>query len=289
MKIVSDFDGVLTDQTEEAGRVRALFRDALVRLTALGEEGTDSAIARAEEAMDETPWKHGWWSEDRVTAFANEDLFIRNNALGSCLDQCADEGDALLRENRKGLEAEGFKGYSGLAQWAYVEMTKETAQGKIKPMEPGAAQFLRDLVSDGHEVVIVSNSGTDRIVKLLRAEGLEPSDKLRVRGDARKFELGDRNALFEFDRYQVELSRPAYETILREEEPSAVIGDVFSLDLALPMELGRKEPNRFPGMRLFLRERPYTPEWVRDAEIPEGLRVEPVRDLESVRTALATG
>jgi len=49
---------------------------------------------------------------------------------------------------------------------------------------------------------------------------------------------------------RVELRRPRYEAILREEAPDAVVGDVFSLDLALPLALRRREP-AWRHVRLF--------------------------------------
>ena len=44
-----------------------------------------------------------------------------------------------------------------------------------------------------------------------------------------------------------------------------IVGDVFSLDLALPLELARRPRARASaGPRLVLRRRPYTPAWSAD-------------------------
>src|SRR4051794_23825693 len=94
MLIVSDFDGVLTDQTEEGHRVRALFRDELIRRAFRDAATIDRVLERADREMDARPHRHGWRVSGRITAFVNEDLFVRNNALAACLDGMAAGGDA---------------------------------------------------------------------------------------------------------------------------------------------------------------------------------------------------
>jgi hypothetical protein len=69
--------------------------------------------------------------------------------------------------------------------------------------------------------------------------------------------------------YRVETSRPLYESILKEERPGAVVGDVFSLDLALPLHLSRS--GELGPVQAFLRERHYTPEWSRRAPDVQGI------------------
>jgi hypothetical protein len=60
----------------------------------------------------------------------------------------------------------------------------------------------------------------------------------------------------------VDTDRPGYREVLLEEKPNMVVGDVFSLDLALPLALVRE---RLLGdTRLVMRQRDYTPQWSRD-------------------------
>jgi phosphoglycolate phosphatase-like HAD superfamily hydrolase len=268
MKFLFDFDGVLTEQTEEALRVREIFRDAIARIGRTSVESAERLVARGEAEMEKAPTRHGWKMHGRVTAFANEDLFIRNNGLAAHFDEAAAAGDAELAELLTRARAEGFKDFYALAQQAYLDMVEETRSGKMKPTDPETGPLLNGLVRAGHEVVIVSNSGTDRILNLLERAGVpgqahtaHPTARLRVRGDARKFELAENPDSFLVDGYAVEVARPVYENILREEKPDAVIGDVFSLDLALPLQLSRRVPESFRGIRLYLRTRDYTPAW----------------------------
>lgn len=286
MKILSDFDGVLTDQSEEAALVHRLFLEGLTRYCRLPEAAAKALIRRGEEAIEALPNRHGWDFGGRITAFANEDLFIRQNALGACLDRMADEGDAELIDLRLRLRAADLQDFKALAQLAYTRMTEYTRNGELKPLDPAAVETVKKLLDEGHEVVVVSNSGTDRILDLFHRAGVDAvahddavhgavlatgdlkSDRktIRVRGGARKFELGPEPSGFEVSDYFVETARPVYEQIIREERPDAVIGDVFSLDLALPFHLGKTEPGLFSDSKeltLVLRSREYTPLWTR--------------------------
>jgi len=287
LRILSDFDGVFTEPSAEAGRVREHFRDALVRLTRLGPDGVDRLFEAADREIAARPGKHGWIESGRITAFADEDLFIRNNALAAIFDaeaegtgpgvaHAAGIDPAELARALEGLRAEGFPAFTGVAQWAFVETTRETREGKHDPMEPDSARALRGWVEAGHDVVVVSNSGTDRVLDLLARSGVDAANDewggagtraaghVRVRGGARKFQLGATPAALAAAGREMDVSRPTYEKILREERPDAVIGDVFSLDLALPLHLARSEPAAFPGLRLYLRARHYTPAWSRE-------------------------
>jgi phosphoglycolate phosphatase-like HAD superfamily hydrolase len=265
MRVLSDFDGVLTDITHEAARVTNLFLDALRGTGVRDEHAIHQLAHRAYEEMAHDPTRHGWRVGGRITAFANEDGFIRSNALAACLDDIARRGDQTARDLVAALERQGVPNFTALGQRAFEEMVRETAAGEIRPLDPAAAAVLKALLARGIEVVVVSNSGTARIQQLLKGAGLEPrSDQaagpghLRVRGGARKFILSHEARGFEANGYGVSTDRPHYEEILLEERPDVIVGDVFSLDLALPLEFARR------GMiapRLLLRRRPYTPAW----------------------------
>jgi hypothetical protein len=70
--------------------------------------------------------------------------------------------------------------------------------------------------------------------------------------------------MLDLDGMRIELARPHYEAILREEAPDAVVGDVFSLDLAVPLALRRSEPS-WTHVRLFWLVRDYAPARMRRA------------------------
>ncbi len=265
MKFVSDFDGVLTDLSQEADRVKEIFTLGISRSAGLGDSATSHFLELAESAMRKTPHQFGWYSNGRISAYCNEDGFIRVNALGALLDGWASAPSHFSEaaEIRLRLTKTGTATFTDLAQASYHQMVKETASGARHPLDPKTRPVIETLLGRGHQVVVVSNSGTDRILQMLRAVGLAaetaPGSALRVRGDAQKFVLGNKARTFSVGAYEVDVDRPGYEKILREEKPDVVIGDVFSLDLALPTHLSKEK--EFSGLRPILRKRPYTPEW----------------------------
>lgn len=286
MRVLSDFDGVLTDITHEAARVTNLFLDEL-RMAAKGREhAVDDLAHSAYTEMSANPSRHGWRVKGRITAFSNEDGFIRVNGLAACLDRRAARGDAAAQPLAAALQGAGIASFSALAQKSYEKMAAETAAGQIKPLDPESANVLRALLARGDDVVIVSNSGTERIVQLLRDAAIGVHEDagpghLRVRGNARKFLLSDTPRVIDVGDYAVPVDRPTYEKILLEERPDVVVGDVFSLDLALPLHLTRRGAEGF-APRLLLRRRSYTPGWSTDyveAAAREGARIGMIDDM----------
>jgi FMN phosphatase YigB (HAD superfamily) len=267
MRVLSDFDGVLTNLAPEAARVTEIFLDRMWEADPTDEGPLPEVLATAYADMEESPERHGWRVNGRITAFANEDGFIRINGLGACLDEQVSRGNRGARVLLAGLAKVGIGSFTGLAQTCYETMVRETAAGKIRPLDPEATAALKALIGRGDEVVVVSNSGTERICQLLRSAGFDPKQdarpgegKLRVRGNARKFVLGGEPRHFDVGDYRVATDRPHYERILIEERADVIVGDVFSLDLALPLDLARRG-STIGKPRLVLRLRPYTPAW----------------------------
>ncbi len=256
MKIVSDFDGVLTDISEEADRMKETFIQFVGKVNHLSPEASHQLVADAEKAFNEFPHQHGWRMKNRVSAFWNEDKFIYVNAIAAYLDDRKD-----LKPNFS-LMQQPSKSYTDLAMHAFYVSAHETKSGVRNPIDPEAIEVLRGLLNKGAEIVIVSNSGTERIVDLLVRSGLPPSEKFRVRGHAKKFMLGDKASTFSVGPYLVDIDRPSYQEILREERPDVLLGDVFSLDLATPIELTRAQQIKLKFA--ILRKRPYTPKWSYD-------------------------
>ena len=270
MKILSDFDGVMTDQGEEAQYQRRLFCEQLARVSDRGDGAVTALIERAEAELLARPSAHGWWSGGRLAAYADEDLFIRLIGVASCLDGWADQGDVEVASLRRRLADDGLATFQDLSNWSYARMVEHTRLGATAPLDPVVSDVLGRLMAAGHQVVVVSNSSTDRVIDILRTAALDPRGHdedagapLRVRGGARKFELGEAPEPFEVGGLRFDAARPRYREILEQEQPAAVIGDVFSLDLALPLHLAITAPGRFGGLRLLLRTRSYTPAWSR--------------------------
>jgi len=227
MRIVMDFDGVYTDPTGEGEACSRNFRNKIISLQLREEnldteEKVDSWLGELRARQASFPFEFGWRSEGKVSAFTFEDPFIRN---------------------------------IGLADFHQLNLRKEP--------DPQAKKWVLDAIARGHEVFIVSNSATQKIEEFLEQCTFPEDRRPKVRGGARKFGLGMKPRLLKVGHYggkdvSVDTDRPLYEQALLEIEPDAVIGDVFCLDLALPIRLKREKRLNFAG-GIFYRHRDYTP------------------------------
>jgi hypothetical protein len=271
MKILTDFDGVLTEQTDEANRVRAIFISGLAKFGNITEEQALEFVSSAESAIAKDPFKNGWRWGSRLSAFCDEDLFIKNIGVSAYMDASAADQNASLQAIQINLAEHGFDSIGALNQDAYYKMTEETMQESKKPVDAHTQAVLKHYLDQGTEIVVVSNSGTERVIDILRGADLDPADhakspdaQFRVRGDAKKFALGDSPENIQINDITFDVDRPSFLTILADEKPDAVIGDVFSLDLALPIYLSQSQPEHFSNLQVFLRTQHYTPKWSRE-------------------------
>jgi hypothetical protein len=262
MKLLSDFDGVFTNQDDEAAEVGAR----------LGEVIDDTELLRSlREEVRARPERHGWFVGARVSCYADEDPYVFNNAVARALFEMGPRA-AVER-----IVASGYASAGALAQRCFEEGTARYRQRNNSHVDPRSLEAAESWLRAGNELVIVSNSSTDRIESILRGAGLEPgAGGLRIRGDARKFLLGDEPAHLpdaaDFGGRAVSARRPAYLDILRSEAPGAVIGDVLSLDVALPVLLRSAEPG-FSKLRCVLKRHPHTPAWALAACAQRGIDV----------------
>jgi len=278
MKLLSDFDGVWTYPVEEGAAHGAALDAALEAALGEGERADVRAwVARARAALRAEPARWGWLSTGRISAFADEDPFTEHGALLHYLESARTHDPLAARlaaavEERDGtLDAFGGR--------AHVGGVREVEARRGPGITAAAAQVGRQLLARGVDIVVVSNSGTEKLKRWFEhAEvpcSVHPEQApgaLRLRGSARKFVLapGAGDPLEAGD-LRVDVARPHYEAVLREERPDAIVGDVFSLDLALPLALKRRDP-AWTKTRLFWLLHPYTPERMRRviAGLPAG-------------------
>jgi hypothetical protein len=83
-----------------------------------------------------------------------------------------------------------------------------------------------------------------------------------VRGSASKWLIGS-DAAIDIAGRRIFVDRPRYRAAIEAEEADLVVGDVFSLDLALPHVM-RTHGMAAAPRSLVLRHHPHTPSWVRD-------------------------
>ena len=283
MKLVSDFDGVWTLPHDEA-RAQGAWMDRT--LAEWAGERARGPISRwlddARAAIAAAPTRWGWMSGGRISAFADEDPFTRHSALLHYVHERT-AGDPIATALATAVAAHGatLDAFGGEAHAAGVA---EVARTRGPGVLPDAAEAGRALLAAGVDVVVVSNSGTDKLAAWFAHAGVPTTvhperapGALRLRGGARKFVLDPEHAArLDLGDVSIEVARPNYEAALRDERPDAVVGDVFSLDLALPLVMRRHE-SAFAALRLFWLIRDYTPVWLEQAvarRAPDVERVE---------------
>jgi phosphoglycolate phosphatase-like HAD superfamily hydrolase len=261
MHLVSDFDGVWTDPRAEAGAIRALMISKLAAAAEVPIERIETAFQALESEFNHTPFDYGWQFEQRITAFACEDLYGRNHAVAACLwsgKPTITDGE-LLREAI--IKATGDA--ETLADICFKEARASYRETNKAFLVPEAAEVVATLRERGIKVTIVSNSKIDHIVDLFEEAKIDLGN-VEVIGGARKFYLGETDRVPHFWNWhdcQISLQRPHYLEVLERLRPDAVIGDVLSLDLALPLYLRSQHPE-WQHFRAGLIQQPYTPVWI---------------------------
>jgi FMN phosphatase YigB (HAD superfamily) len=266
LKILSDFDGVWTDQAFEAENVKLYLIAEAARTAQIGADQAREHFADFERTVKASPARYGWAPDGRITAYVDEDPFCEANAIAMLLDEL--QGDATAKRYRDAVLASGFETLTKFADHCFMTATAAFRLQHPPALVPGAKEMLEGLLALGAEVVVVSNSSSEKIVGWFRQIGVdartERGGALRVRGAAQKMTLGASDASIELSGRKIRVDRPLYRRVIEEENPDYVIGDVFSLDLALPHVL-RREGHAFAPRELVLRRHPHTPAWVLDS------------------------
>ena len=262
MKVLSDFDGVWTDPRAEGAAVRQEMVEQAGRAAGVKLEEAQRDFANFERAVLAKPWGFGWISAGRLTAFADEDPFCLPSGLAGWVESAPGQREQAYRDAILGA---GHDSLSSFADGCFHAATARLRAEHPPAMLPESrAQFDR-LIEAGAEVVVVSNSSEEKVVGWFRSigvdAGVEPGRALRVVGSARKFELGTSGETLSVAGREIQVDRPLYRAVLEAEGPDVVIGDVFSLDLALPHFLRLEKAPGAP-QRTVLRRNAYSPDWV---------------------------
>ena len=258
MKILSDFDGVWTDQAGEARFINESFVKEVSR-----DLGFPEAAARDEfegflRAAHEAPDQHGWWPRGFLTAFVDEDQLLATGAVCRFLDDGCDAPGATRW--RDGLRAAGHHSAHDYGSEKFGPAMRTYLQDHGHRLVDGSRELCDSLRARGVELVIVSNSPTSKLQKLFAEAGIQESDHLRFVGDARKWwvEKGEHRSVYAGR--EVHLDRPFYREILEREQPDLIIGDVASLDLAMPAAM-RVEGSLGASTQLLLRQSEGSARW----------------------------
>ncbi|MBW2455679.1 MAG: HAD family hydrolase [Deltaproteobacteria bacterium] len=235
--VVLDFDGTFTDaEAEAAGFIEAFKADVFDLL------GRDATLAwqREEDVLRANPSEYGWSNDGVIAAPANADPYLRVTVLAQNL--CDIFG--ILRNEATRTEV--------------LEALYRKCYGLTESVpRPDAKDVLEALLDRGLPIYVVTNSRTDTVQA--KIDGLSPrgGESLTVIGNARKFvmDTAPRDEIYDgledlavpgLTRRKVALKRGHYYDALRRcwqdtgttAAETLVCGDIFELDLALPLTLG---------------------------------------------------
>ncbi|MEO8512165.1 MAG: hypothetical protein ABI543_01265 [Ignavibacteria bacterium] len=280
VKLISDFDGVWTNQETEADYVWNYIITNIASLTGDTPKHINSLLTECRKEMDSAPYDYGWFNNGKISAYYQEDPFGDNNAIFDYINRAASKRSYshFKQELAKIKDAVENKTNSSLAEFSnkcFMESTKQfKLEGKLKPVDI-TGDIIKKLNSSGVEIVVASNSKTEKIEHLFRKTGQNVTNnksiirgRLHAIGDAQKFVIDSSfTELPEFyevtRRFKISLRRKNYFNILLKEMPDYVIGDVFSLDLALPLYLIMND-SRFKDLKIIQKLHKHTPSWVRE-------------------------
>ncbi|MBL7009542.1 MAG: hypothetical protein ISR76_11130 [Planctomycetes bacterium] len=280
MRIVSDFDGVWTEPAREA---RAVHATVVRELGLVLEEAHERVEARLEEyaaAVMARPHAYGWLIDHRLASFVDEDFFCLPAAMGQYIENGETESarqarDAVLRR---------WESLTVFMDHCFHSTCAAFREQVDHDLTHGAERVLEWLLARGATITWATNAPAEKIIgwfahhghQVADARETEPgSSPLRVYGRAGKQWFGPTDRSLDFNGRTVPVDRPQYRAIVERESPDVVIGDVLSLDLAVPLGMALEGHPAAPRETVLVARR-HTPRWVLDAVGPEPGRIDHV-------------
>jgi phosphoglycolate phosphatase-like HAD superfamily hydrolase len=239
--IVLDFDGTLTDADAHAPDFYEASGRELARRLGWDDSTLRQEWQRARAMVAGLPSTAAWTVDDRGVCPATADPYLIANSVTRL----------LLSEHRPGLASAALTA-------GVFEVHRAAYQRVPPPFRPEARSVLEELCAGGYHVRVVTNTHTQAVTGLLDSLSFTGRHQVIVRGDAGKFSVcgsATPDARFESLPEVVEwpelgrvihLRRGRYFDLLRatwdetgtEPASTLVVGDVFELDLAMPVALG---------------------------------------------------
>lgn len=240
--LVLDFDGTMTDAEAEGRPFREGYLEDLALLTGADLETVTAIADEVEDELARAPASHPFVWMGRPVAPATVDPYLRMVPIAN---RILDRYNAIPSAQDRGRLLGSI-----LYKYNYAKTLGHPV------FRPGAGEMLASL--GGRPTWIVTNSDTHAVAGKVAALDREAPGVAwltsRVRGFARKFDVDDAwtGAASEMTIPGLErtvlLRRRAYYDILRDVlteagssfEELVVVGDIFELDLAMPLSLGAR-------------------------------------------------
>ncbi|MGC4121264.1 MAG: HAD family hydrolase [Myxococcales bacterium] len=271
--VILDFDGTMTDAEAEGLPFTAGYLEDVATLTGRDLAEIHRMAKRFEEEVLAAPQRYGWIYKGRIVCPATVDPYQRfMPVMKKILDAC---GAFTVEAERERLEQVLFR-------YNY----KKT----VRAFRPHAAEAL--LALQDFDTYVVTNAHVDPVRAKISELDAQAGGKLRwlldrVVGLAKKQVVEDTETDLPAELQLPGLSRPVlvrrphYRAVidrLREGRPweqVVAVGDIFELDLSLPLTL---------GARIVLTANDFTPFWERSyvSAHPRGRVVEDLRELAAI-------
>jgi hypothetical protein len=290
-RVLVDFDGVWTSVGGQAAAVDAARVRRLAELTGWPAADVARCLDRVAAALAEEPQDHGWRIDGRITAYCDEDPFLRHNAMMAGIGALAGRGDEACLALGRALAAAGHDDLGALGSEIFMDASHaylDLSGHDLLPAAPGVLRAVLDMA----DVVFCTNFTTGAVARswtprgyVFDGPGATPG--LTLRGEARKQVLThDPARAVDFGGRPVAVDRSHYREALLAERPDVVVGDVFSLDLALPLAMAEADPAWTP--HCVLMRTAHTPAWSRDlAAAGAWPRLHALDDLEDLPALVA--
>lgn len=256
--LVLDFDGTMTDAEAEGAPFRGGYLADIAALTGLSIDEVEQLAQRFEAEVARAPEIHGWVFDGQIVAPATVDPYLR-----------------IMPVARRILDHVGrFRDETDRNRLLDAILYKYNYQKTLDVPRPGALEVL--LAVRDVPVYVVTNSHTDAVRRKVCAIGTPDGgpNRLewlveRVHGRAKKYVTDDGFEALEASMSLPGLARPVllrrrhYHDVLDglrrdvgcEWSEVLVVGDIFELDLAVPLAV---------GARVALMCNDFTPPWERD-------------------------
>ena len=172
MKILSDFDGVWTDQALEAENVKIYMAAEAARFAEVSGDDARGHFRTFEERVQAAPAEYGWAPDGRITAYVDEDPFCVLNSIAMYLERAGDE--PVARRYREAILAAGEVDMTSFADRCFLTATADYREQHPPALVPHAKEALE---ARGSEVTGLSTGFRDLDRKLT---GLHPANLLII-------------------------------------------------------------------------------------------------------------
>lgn len=236
--LVLDFDGTMTDAELEGEPFKSGYLEDVATLTGRSMEDVNELATRFEAEVAADPDSHGWIYNGHIVAPASVDPYLRMMPVAR---KIFDATNAFMNEDDRTRLLDGI-------------LYKYNYQKTRVAFRDGAGAVLRALT--GSKTFIVTNSHTEPVRQKVQSLDNGAGDLQwlveRVYGRAKKYVIDDDFSTVPNEMRLEGLNRPVllrrrkYYEVLGELLSSngldwsdlVVVGDIFELDLALPLAMG---------------------------------------------------